>query len=177
MPPETDKPATAGKTPVLLTVLIETGKFRWYVAGVGLDGIAFPLVCSEEGNLTPYLGVSPDEQLSFLRHRLSGVLQRGCDRLWGRQMKPCQIVFIADGSLAQASPDLFRNVGEHFVAWMAKPPIAAFTSRQGFLASEPVTLDLVAGAIDPAYYQALVAGLPRLFTATQQREVWEIPPA
>jgi hypothetical protein len=163
----------SSKTPVLLTVLVETYKFRWYVAGVSLDGVAFPLLCSETGNLTPYLGVPVDEQISFLRHRFSGVLQRGCDRLWGRQMKPCQIVVIADGPFAQADTQLFRNVGEHFVAWMTKPPVVAFTSRHGFQPLEPVRLDLVAGAIDPVFYQALVDGLPQLFAATAQLELWE----
>src|SRR6266849_810917 len=109
----------AAKEPVLLTVLIETAKFRWYVGGIGLDGAATPLFCSEPGNLKPYVGVPFDEQVNFLRHRLSGVLQRGCDRLWGRQLKPCQIVFVADGSFVEADSKLTRRVAEHFVAWMA----------------------------------------------------------
>lgn len=170
------EPTIAEKKPVLLTVLVETDQFRWYVAGVGLDGIAIPLMCSEAGNLSPYLGVSIDEQITFLRHRFSGVLQRGCDRLWGRQMKPCQIAFIADGPFAQAEPELLRNVGEHFVTWMTKPPVVSFVSRHGFQSAELVSLDIVAGAIDPVFRQALEAGLPRLFAATAQREVWELAP-
>jgi hypothetical protein len=167
-------PATAGKVPVLLTVLVETGQFRWYVAGVGLDGISIPLLCSETGNLLPCLGVSLDEQITFLRHRFSGVLQRGCDRLWGRQMKPCQIVFISDGPIAQAEPDLLRNVGEHFATWMTKPPVVTFMSPGCFRSPERVTLDLVAGAIDPEFRQGLEAGLPGLFAAIKQSEAWEL---
>ena len=94
------------KEPVLLTVLIETSRLRWYVAGIGLDGEPLPLLRSEAGNLSPYLGIPFDDQVSFLRHRLSGVLQRGCDRLWGRQKKPCQIVFVADGPFVQADAEL-----------------------------------------------------------------------
>jgi hypothetical protein len=166
----------SGKTPVLLTVLVETSKLRWYVAGAGLDGTAIPLISSQPGNLAPYLGVPPDDQLSFLRHRFSGVLQRGCDRLWGRQMKPCQIVFIADGAFAQADPQLFRNLGEHLAAWMTKPPVVAFASRNGFQPPGPATLDLVAGAIDPIFQQALAASLPQLFAATARHELWELAP-
>ena len=78
------------KEPVLLTVLIDTSRLRWYVAGIRLDGEPLPLLRSEAGNLSPYLGIPFDDQVSFLRHRLSGVLQRGCDRLWGRQINPAR---------------------------------------------------------------------------------------
>jgi len=171
------QPATREKAPVLLTVLVEIGQFRWYVAGVGMDGASIPLLCSETGNLLPCQGVALDEGINFLRHRLSGVLQRGCDRLWGRQMKPCQIVLIADGPFAQAEPDLFKKVGEHFAAWMTKPPVVTFLSDGGFPFPERVALDLVAGDIDPAFRQGLEAGLPRLFTALQQNEAWELVPS
>jgi hypothetical protein len=57
------------KEPVLLTVLIETANLRWYVAGIGLNGEPLPLLRSEVGNLSPYLGVPLDEQVNFLRHR------------------------------------------------------------------------------------------------------------
>jgi hypothetical protein len=133
-------------------------------------------MCSESGNLAPCLGVPLDEQITFLRHRFSGVLQRGCDRLWARQMKPCQIVLIADGPFAQAGPNLIRSVGEHFAAWMTKPPVAAFVSRNRFLAQEPVILDIVAGAIDPVFRVGLEASLPRLFAALEQDEAWELAP-
>ena len=167
----------AAKEPVLLTVLVETGMFRWYVAGVDLDGAAIPLMRSETGNLDSYLGVSLDEQVSFLRHRFSGVLQRGCDRLWARENKTCQIVFIADGSFVQADPELARRIGEHFVAWMTKPPVVFFVSRNGFACEGPIALDLVAGDIDPAFRKALDAGLPSLFAAAAQPDAWELAPA
>ncbi len=164
------------REPVVLALLVETGTLRWYVAGVRIDGVALPLVCSEAGNLAPYVGVGHDEQVSFLRHRFSGALQRGCDRLWARQLKPCQIVLLADAPFAQAGPELFQSVGEHFVAWMAKPPVVAFLSQTGFRSGTTATLDLVAGAIDPNLQQTFVAGLPQLFSAIEQREAWEIAP-
>lgn len=164
------------KEPVLLTVLIETGQFRWYVAGVALDGGAAPLICSEPGNLAPYRGVPLDEQVNFLRHRLSGVLQRGCDRVWGRQQKPCQIVFVADGPFIDAAPDLARCVGEHFVAWMANPPVVYFESRSGFFSEASPTLVPIAGEANPAYQHALEIGLPCLFAAIRQTEAWELIP-
>src|SRR5580704_9209886 len=126
------------KEPVLLTILIETGRLRWYVAGIALDGAATPLICSEPGNLSPYVGVPLDEQVNFLRHRFAGVLQRGCDRLWGRQQKPCQIIFVADGPFIEADPELARHVAEHFVAWMSNPPVAWFVCGAGFQWVTPV---------------------------------------
>jgi len=120
------------KEPMLLTVLIETSCLRWYVAGIDLAGKPLPLLRSETGNLNPYLSLPFDDQVSFLRHRLSGVLQRGCDRLWGRQMKPCQIVFVADGPFVQADAELTARVAEHFVEWMTRPPVVFFTAARSF---------------------------------------------
>lgn len=164
------------KDPVLLVVLVETARLRWYVAGIGLDGEALPLMRSELGNLDPYLRLPLDEQISFLRHRFSGVLQRGCDRLWGRQKKPCQIVFVTDGPFVQAEPELTRRVAEHFVVWMTNPPVVFFVNRQGFQPQEPITIELVEGDIDAAFRNALESGLPRLAAATQKPEAWELAP-
>jgi hypothetical protein len=118
------------KEPALLTVLIETAALRWYVAGIDLTGRPSPLLVSEPGNLSPYLGVPFDEQVNFLRHRLSGVLQRGCDRLWSRQQKPCQIVFVADGLFVEADAALTPRVAEHFVEWLTSPPVVFSGSSQ-----------------------------------------------
>lgn len=164
------------REPVLLVVLVETAQLRWYVAGIGLDGEALPLMCSEPGNLDPYLGLPLDEQISFLRHRFSGVLQRGCDRLWGRQKKPCQIVFVTDGPFIQAEPELTRRVAEHFVVWMTNPPVVVFVSRRGFHPGEPHALELVTGDIDAPFRKTLESGLPRLAAAMQKSEAWELAP-
>jgi hypothetical protein len=150
------------KEPVLLTVLITTADFRWHVAGISLPGKPIPLGQSEAGNLNQYVGSEFDEQVSFLRHRLSGVLQRGCDRLWGRLKKPCQIIFVADGPFLQAPPELTDRVAEHFVQWMTRPPVVFFTAVNGFGATGGFSLNQVAGEMDAEYPQSLDVGLPAL---------------
>ncbi len=162
------------KEPVLLTVLITTTDFRWHVAGISLAGSSAPLGQSEAGNLEEYVGGTDDEQVSFLRHRLSSVLQRGCDRLWGRQEKPCQIVFVADGPFLQAPPDLTRRVAEHFVQWMTRPPVVYFTSVDGFVEAGELSLNQVAGEMDAQYRQALDAGLPSLVAQLEQPQAWHV---
>jgi len=161
------------KEPVLLTVLIETASLRWCVAGIGLEGDPLPLLKSEAGNLRPYLGLPFDEQVSFLRHRLSGVLQRGCDRLWGRQKKPCHIVFVADGPFAQAAAELTGRVAEHFVEWMTRPPVAFFICVTGFAAGTTPSLQPVAGELNDQLRQSLDAGLSALLTVMDRQEAWE----
>ena len=164
------------KEPVLLTVLIETSRLRWYVAGIDLAGERLPLLRSETGNLSPYLGIPFDDQVSFLRHRLSGVLQRGCDRLWGRQKKPCQIVFVADGPFVQADAELTARVAEHFVEWMTRPPVVFFIAARGLASPEPPLLDQVAGELDGALRTALDAGLTALWDALDRPDAWELVP-
>lgn len=164
------------KQPMLLTVLIETSQLRWYVAGIDLRGEALPLLRSDAGNLSPYVGIPFDDQVSFLRHRLSGVLQRGCDRLWGRQMKPCQIVFVADGPFVQAEPELTPRVAEHFVEWMTRPPVVYFTAAGGFAAAGSPVLNQVAGELNDDLRRALEISLPALGTALHQPDAWERVP-
>jgi hypothetical protein len=164
------------KEPVLLTVFVETAGLRWFVAGIDANGGAIPLVCSESGNLTPYLGTPLDEQVSFLRHRFAGVLQRGCDRLWGRQQKPFQIVFVTDAPFAQAPPELTRRVAEHFVAWMTNPRVVFFAGRGGNSPMATAALELVAGALDSNWQSAFEAGLPKIVAAVQQPGAFELAP-
>lgn len=113
----------AKREPVLLAVLIENAVQRWYLAGIDDRSNVTPLVCSEPGNLSAYIGQEFDEQVSFLRHRLSGALQRGCDRLWGRNQKPALIVFAIDELFPHASTELTQRVADHFVEWMSNPPV------------------------------------------------------
>ncbi|MHB8952950.1 MAG: hypothetical protein ACYC4U_08200 [Pirellulaceae bacterium] len=162
------------KVPVLLTVLVETGKRRWFVAGITLDGRPVPLMRSEIGNLDPYVGVGADDQVNFIRHRLCGVLQRGCDRLWGRQMKPCHIIFVADADFEPGNPALTQSVAEHFALWMSNPPVAFFTSLNGFSASAAPTLNQVAGDLDSIGHGALATALPQLIAAFEEIDLWEL---
>lgn len=164
------------KEPVLLTVLVETGKRRWFVAGITLDGRPVPLMCSGAGNLNPDDGVELDEQVNFLRHRLSGVLQRGCDRLWGRTMKPCQIVFVVDADFEQANPELTQRIADHFVQWMSNPPVAFFHSDSGFPKGGMPALNKLAGDLDDSGRKSLETGLPELIAATENSDLWELAP-
>jgi hypothetical protein len=159
---------------VLLTVFVETGQRRWFVAGIKQSGELVPLMCSEPGNLDPYLEVEFDNQVSFLRHRLCGVLQRGCDRLWGQQLKPRQIVFIADADFEPANPDLTQRVAEHFVEWMTNPPVVFFTCVDDISNGAELTLIKIAGELDHADRTALETGLLRLIEATQESSLWEL---
>ncbi len=162
------------KDPVLLTVMIKTVDLRWYVAGISVAGDAIPLMQSEVGNLGAYIGVALDEQVDFLRHRLSGVLQRGFDRLWGRQKKPYQIVFVTDGPFLHATPDLTRRVAEHFVEWMTSPPVVFFTSTSGLVPAETPALDKVAGDLDIQWHESLDSGMSALVDVMDKPGAWEL---
>jgi hypothetical protein len=164
------------KEPVLLTVLIETSELRWFIAGISLNGEAIPLMRSAPGNLRPYVGNAFDEQVSFLRHRLSGVLQRGCDRLWGRAKKPCHVVFVADACFEHAPAELIERVAEHFVIWMTSPPVAFFISDNRFPTDKAFALRNLAGELPESYRTALDAGLPVLSAARESSNVWEEAP-
>jgi hypothetical protein len=162
------------KAPVLLVVALEPGKLRWFVAGVGLDGEVLPLLRSEEGNLAPYVAAPPDEQVLFLRHRLAGVLQRGCDRLWSRDKKACRIVFAADRHFERDDPGLTQRVAEHFATWMLKPPVSFFLTSAAW--SDPACRcerDL-AGSMDEVSAAALDVAWPKLRALLADPAAWEL---
>jgi hypothetical protein len=161
------------KEPVLLLVLVETARLRWLVAGVGLDGTAFPLLRSEDGDLSAYRGVGFDEQVSFLRHRFCGVLQRGCDRLHARDKKACQFVLVFEGLLPDEHGELTQAVAEHFVQWMLNPPVALFTSGNGF-GPAPPELNRVAGELTPELERLLHSRLGELLAARADEGRWEL---
>lgn len=162
------------KQPVILSVLIETTKQRWFVAGISMDGHPVPLMCSETGNLGGHEESELDEHVSFLRHRLAGVLQRGCDRLWGRQMKPSQIAFIADADFPSAAPELTQRVADHFVAWMTKPPVVFFTCDKNWSGDEEPSLHQIAGTISDADRVSVTNALPALLETLDEPDHWEL---
>lgn len=169
------------RTPVLLSVLIHSPEYRWHVAGIGLEGSLTPLLRSDPGNLDEYAALPPDEQLSFIRHRLSGVLQRGCDRLWGRDEKPCHIVLIANEPFANGSDGLTQRVADHFVDWMAKPPVAFFIWNRLFDESDPAQStdaipDPIAGEISDEQRAALRTALSSLSQHVADPAAWEHVP-
>ncbi len=163
------------KTPVLLIVFVEGEKLRWSVASIGLDSsVVTPLLRSEDGDLATYLELDFDEQVSFLRHRFCGVVQRGCDRLWPKGEKACQFVFLFAGALPNAPEELTQRMAEHFAEWMLRPPVVVFTSAIGFTGTASSTLSRLAGVLDPSIEDALHAGLVPLFSTMADPSAWEI---
>jgi hypothetical protein len=161
------------KTPVLLVVLVETSRLRWFVAELGLDGTAAPLLRSDVGDLEKYRGLDFDGQVSFLRHRFCGVLQRGCDRLWARGDKACQFAFVFEAPLPEPTGQLTAAVAEHFVQWLLNPPVAVLVSADGFEAPGP-RLETVAGAIDAPLADLLRSRLGGLLAARADEGRWEL---
>lgn len=161
----------ADKTPLMLVVLVEVARLRWFVAAVDLDGQATTLLRSEEGNLEKYRGLDFDEQVAFLRHRFCGVLQQGCDRAWARDAKACQFVFVFDASLPEATGTLTQLVAEHFAQWMLRPPAVTFLHHN---AGESSHLERLAGEIEAPLEKLLVACLPALEKARERADDWEL---
>jgi hypothetical protein len=165
------------KEPVLLVVLVEVPKLRWFAASIG-SREATPLVRSPEGDLAEYLDLDFDEQVTFLRHRLCGVLQRGVDRLWPRKQKAAQIAIVLDRSLESRDPavDLTLRVAEHFAEWMTSPPVVVAIDESALAPGTHPQLRLLAGDIPAAWRQQLDAQLPRLASLTADTSLWETTP-
>ena len=175
------------KPPTILVVLIQTEKLRWFVAGLGLDGELTPLICSDEDDLSPYRGAGPAgagpgdlaEQLSFLRHRFCGVLQRGCFRLWEQQKKACQFVFVFEGLLPETGGGgpgvLTEAFADHMAEWMLNPPVAVLTYQPEEEASDPrsIHLDRIAGELEPSREATLLARFADLLKVQAEPGAWE----
>ena len=155
------------KTPVLLLVLVETPRLRWFVAAAGPDGQTTPLLCSEAGDLEKYTALDFDEQVAFLRHRFCGVLQKGCDRLWARAMKARQFAIVFEGVLPEPTGELTRRVAEHFAEWMLSPPVAVYDRGGG-------SLERLAGALDVALEGPLRTALAGVLAAMPDAGAWEL---
>jgi len=161
------------KQPCLLVILIHSARRQWFVAAVDLDASLIPLIRSEPDNLDRYAGRDAEEQLSFLRHRLSGAMQRGCDRLWARERKAASIVVIASEDLPGSADELLPQLAEHLHTWMTRPPVITFRG-EGFdqLASLD-DLDCLAGSLDDQQHSALQSALPNLAARTIGDD-WEV---
>ena len=157
------------KVPALLLILVETARLRWFVAAVGLDGTTTPLICSEPDDLEKYRGLDFDEQVAFLRHRFCGVLQRGVDRLWGRNAKACQFAFVFEEPLPEPTGKLTQTLAAHFAEWMLKPPVAVFAGT-----STLPRLDKLAGTIDAPLEELLRRQLPAVLSACRDPNAWEL---
>jgi hypothetical protein len=158
------------KAPVMLLVLIESARLRWFVASIGFDGQTTPLICAEEDDLAKYRELPFDEQVAFLRHRFCGVLQRGCDRLWARNQKARQFVFVFEGVLTEPTGQLTQTVAGHFAEWLLNPPVAVFSGANTF---NPDELERLVGSLEPSMDQLLHNHLRGLLDAQQNPAVWE----
>ncbi|TWU16333.1 hypothetical protein [Allorhodopirellula heiligendammensis] len=172
------------REPALLVVFIGTDAFRWHVAAIGPEATVIPLLRSDDGNLDPYRDLEPDAQLSFLRHRIAGVLQRGCDRLYPRGMKVSHFLLIADGHYPDAAEDITTHLAEHFVEWMINPPVT-YLLHDGASAQDSgrdplADLTTIAGEFPAEVAAALQASWPDLISLLQEPDSWELiarPPA
>ncbi|GAA4470717.1 hypothetical protein [Novipirellula rosea] len=156
-----------------LVVLIDTAACCWHAATFDLSGNPIPLLRSDEGNLDPYLGQPFDEQISFLRHRIAGVLQRGCDRLFARHMKASHFVLIADGNFPEADESVTPRLAEHFVQWMMNPPVVYLRAPQGFNVQDAGDLEVIAGDFPAEIASIVQPGLSQLVALQNDAECWE----
>jgi hypothetical protein len=149
------------KAPALLVILVEAARLRWFVACIGLDGQTIPLICSEADDLAKIRGVEFDEQVGFLRHRFCGALQRGCDRLWARNLKACHFVFVFEGLLEEPTGELIPAVARHLAG-------AKEIERQ-----ELFLLNRLAGSHEAPLEELLRAHLGELLAAKDDSAAWE----
>jgi len=162
------------REPVLLTVLMQPGSLCWHAAGIRRDGRSVPLLRSEENSMTDYRGLEPEAQRSWLRHCIAGVLQRGCDRLFARNMRAEHFVLIADRHFPDAAEGLTEQLADHFVQWVINPPVTCLLTPPGFVDESPVQWQLVAGELPEAIDRALHRGLPELVSELEAPAAWEL---
>lgn len=55
------------KTPVVMIVLVDAGRLRWFVAETAWSREVCPLLRSSEGDLSPCLELEGEERIAFLR--------------------------------------------------------------------------------------------------------------
>jgi hypothetical protein len=158
------------KEPVLLLVLVETARLRWFVAAIDMHGQSVPLLRSEVGDLEHYVGLNFDEQVAFLRHRFCGTLQRGCDRIWARGNKASHFIFVFEGLIPEPTGKLTQTLAEHLVEWMLNPPVVVFCTSD---AAAP-RLETLAGELESPSEALLLANLGTLLSAQECPEAWEL---
>ena len=158
----------------MLVIVVETARLRWFVAAVGVDGRVIPLLRSDIGDLEKYQDITFDEQITFLRHRLCGILQRGCDQIWGMDGKACQFVILFEGLLVESTGRLTQAVGNHLTEWILNPPLAVFNLAGDSRAMQSIRLENLAGHMDPSLEQVLRAHLGQLQDACRDLNAWEL---
>ncbi|TWT93886.1 hypothetical protein [Stieleria varia] len=161
------------REPVFLVVLIDTATLDWHVGGIRMDGTAVPLLRSDPESLAEYRNAEFDGQVSFLRHQLAGALQRGCDRLFPRDMKACHFLIVANGPFPDADAELSTRLAEHFVQWMISPP-ATYIILSDW--NDDSGMNVVAGEMPESDNTLLASGLSVLVDSRRQPDDWEHVP-
>lgn len=160
----------------ILAIVVETGKLRWFLAGLSPDDQIAPLLRSQVGDFDNYLGGDFDEQIAFLRHRFAGVVQRGADRLAREGVRPGRIVFLADGPFQRASKELTDRIADHFAHYMHRPPVAYLVGDLGLEGVRPAALTRLAGELDQETENRLARLAPRLAAVMSDSQRWETAP-
>ncbi|TWT79443.1 hypothetical protein CA13_08440 [Planctomycetes bacterium CA13] len=164
------------REPAWLVVLIDTELLRWSAVGIDSRGQAFPLIQSEAGNLDEYKELAADDQVSFLRHRLSGVLQRGFDRFYARGKKASHILLISDGPFPNSAEGVTKQLAEHFVEWMINPPVAFLMTPSAFNVGHEAKFDVIAGDFLRSNLVTLSRAIDGIVSQLGQPECWELIP-
>lgn len=161
---------------VTFIVLIDTKRQRWYAGALDATGQTIPLMRSDDGNLDQYVGLEFDEQISFLRHRLAGVLQRGCDRLYAKQMKAQQFLLVADGDFPAADPRVTNALAEHFVQWMINPPVVYLRTADEFDVDHAADWEVIAGELTADADESVSEAVRELAARRSRCDDWELIP-
>lgn len=159
------------KEPVTLAVHLDLTRRTWSVASVNVEFEVVPLVQSQPDDLAPWSEGTVDEQVSFLRHRIAGVLQRGADRLWGRQQKArlFAIAFLCEDN--KAANDIVDSVAQHFCTWMLKPPVVCLRFQDDNVVQQ------IAANTSCHDLDDLAGALRQIHTLMGQPDLWDFAPS
>ena len=111
------------KEQVVLMAHLNLDDCVWSVAAIDQQQSVMPLVQSQPGDLKAWRAGNLDEQTSFLRHRIAGILQRGSDRLWGQNRKARLFCIVFPTMTEHTDNDVIPSVAQHFCTWLLKPPV------------------------------------------------------
>jgi len=162
------------RDPACLIVFIETERLRWNVAAIDQTGLAIPLLQSAPGDLKGYIGLEFDAQISFLRHRLASALQRGCDRMYVKQLKAVHFLLIADARFPNAADGITERLAEHFVQWMLNPPATFLIWNGGLNNKNQLGFERIDGDLPDPISAVVAAAMTCLTSQFDEPEKWEL---
>lgn len=147
---------------VILAAQIDLPGCCWSVGSIDAAAHIDPLVQSPLDDIVRYKPVSTEERISFLRHRIAGALQKGTDRLWGRERKAELIAIEFATADAAEEVELVSRVAEHFCVWMVRPPVICLHVKAGAASS------VLASNTDSADLNRIRTGLAAMRLLTKQ---------